>query len=131
MNNEWIAKNRDRYNASKSKYRLKLKREVMEMYAKPLRCGRCGFDKIDALCLDHIHNNGATQRKEQGISHRGFRGSGVRIYEYIRKNGKIDGLQVLCANCNTMKEIRRGRRKAIKDTELLAEVERLYGNYDS
>lgn len=52
-------------------------------------------------------------------------------YKYVRKNGKIDGLQVLCANCNTIKQLQYGRRKTIKDPAVLAEIEAVYGNYTS
>lgn len=128
-NRDWIRNNRERYNFSKAKYRLKLKIEVMRLYADPVRCVQCGFSKIDGLVLDHIHNNGAAHRKEARISARNnVVMGGTRIYEHIRKNGKIDGLQVLCANCNTIKQLRHWRRQAIKDPEWLAEIEELYAN---
>jgi hypothetical protein len=125
-NSLWIENNRDRYNASKHKYRLKIKVRVLSMYASPVRCQVCGFDKVDGLVLDHIHDNGSEHRKEVGLSSRGNEKSGTRIYEYINKVGKIDGMQVLCANCNMIKEIRRLRRNTFKDPQILAEVEAMY-----
>lgn len=80
--------------------------------------------------MDHINDDGKKHRLEMGISHRGA-SSGTRIYEVIQRLGKIEGLQVLCANCNTMKQLRLCRRKAIKDDLLHREIETLYGNYDS
>ena len=125
-NKEWIANNRARYNFSKAKYRLKLKFEVMRMYADPVQCGVCGFSKIDGLVLDHINNDGAVHRRASKISGRSTVMGGTRIYEYIRKNGKIAGLQVLCANCNMIKQLRLWRTQAIKNTELIADIEAKY-----
>lgn len=126
-NREWIANNRAKYNASKARYRFKLKIEVMSLYVSPPRCMQCGYSQIDALVFDHINDDGAVHRKENKISHRG-NGGGGRIYEWIRKNGKMEGLQVLCANCNLIKEVRRKRRLSIKDEALLQEIEALRGH---
>ena len=126
QNAEWIRNNRDRYNAAKARYRLKVKLTAMKLYADPVRCVQCGFDKIDGLVLDHIENDGKKHRVAENISHRGL-GSGTRIYEVIKRKGRIDGLQVLCANCNTIKQLRYGRSKSIKDKAILAEIEALYG----
>lgn len=130
LNKNWIINNRARYNASKARYRFKLKCEVMRLYANPVKCVRCGFSVIDGLVLDHVNNDGAKHRRESGISSRGNPG-GLRIYEHIRKNGKIDGLQVLCANCNTIKQLRHWRANSIKDPVLLAEIEALYEDTDT
>lgn len=128
-NKEWIQNNRDRYRVAKYRYRLKVKMRAMALYADPVRCQHCGFDKIDALCLDHVENNGAAHRKEINVKHRGCSPTaGTRIYEYIQKNGKVEGLQVLCANCNLMKQIKHQRSKSVKDAELLAQTEAMYGN---
>ncbi len=126
-NREWIANNRDRYNESKHVYRLRLKIRILSLYASPVKCQICGFDKIDGLVLDHIHNNGAEHRKEVGLSCRGSDTNGTRMYEHINKVGKIDGLQVLCANCNLIKEVRRHRKNTFKDPDLLAAIEAMYG----
>lgn len=130
-NAKWIRENRDKYNASKARYRLKIKVEIMSLYADPVACSICGFDQVDGLVLDHINNDGAAHRKEANLSSRSSSRSGTRIYEYIRKNGKIDGLQVLCANCNTIKQLRWGRAKTIKDDKILAEINALYDNQAS
>ena len=56
MNRAWIAKNRQRYNESKSEYRFKLKIAAIDYYSGGKRCCNiCGFNSdLDALCLDHI-----------------------------------------------------------------------------
>lgn len=130
-NREWIKNNRDRYNASKARYRIKLKQRIMLLYSDPVACARCGFTNLDGLVLDHVNNDGAKHRKEASIACRGSKTSGSRIYEYINKHGKIEGLQVLCANCNTIKQLRKWRRECIKDDVLHREIERLYGYHDS
>jgi predicted Zn-ribbon and HTH transcriptional regulator len=127
LNRDWIANNRERYNEAKHLYRLRLKIRILSLYASPVRCQTCGFDQIDGLVLDHVEDNGAAHRKEVGLASRGNEKYGVRIYEHINKVGKIDGMQVLCANCNMMKEIRRLRRNTFKDPEVLATVEAMYG----
>jgi len=60
------------------------------------------------LCLDHINDDGAADRKELKISGRG-NGSGSRTYEALASRGWPSGYQVLCANCNMIKEVKRRR----------------------
>jgi 5-methylcytosine-specific restriction endonuclease McrA len=118
-NREWIAKNRDKYNQAKSKYRFKVKLEVLMHYSKgSLSCAICGYNEdIDALCLDHINDDGAAHRKELGCSSRNDKG-GTTIYERFKAKGPFEGLQVLCFNCNAIKELRR-KRKGITSAEYL------------
>ena len=102
-NRDWIAKNRERYNASKYIYRDKIKMEGLSIYSNgEIKCKQCGETDIDVLCLDHIENNGADHRKELGIAARGRNGSNT--YETLKKAGWPPGLQVLCANCNMRKQ---------------------------
>jgi len=110
LNKNWIEKNRERYNAAKSEYRFKLKVVAISHYSNgTMSCTRCGFNAdIDALCLDHINDDGAQHRKQLNISGRNTT-SGTTIYERFKALGWMDGLQVLCANCNTIKELRRKR----------------------
>jgi 5-methylcytosine-specific restriction endonuclease McrA len=129
-NAEWIRNNRDRYNASKARYRLKIKMSALKMYSDPPQCAHCGFKKLDSLVLDHINDDGAKHRRESKIAGRGS-GVGTTIYEYLHRTGKMEGLQVLCANCNMAKELRRKRRESIKDHELFREIEALYGHQNS
>lgn len=62
-----------------------------------LQCNKCGFKDTRALCLDHINNDGFRQRKI-GIT-------GTAMYLWVIKNNFPKGFQVLCANCNLIKEI--------------------------
>lgn len=115
LNREWIARNRDRYNEAKSEYRFKLKLAAISHYSNGLMCcASCGYDDdVDALTLDHIDDNGADHRRELGCSSRGGQ-AGTTMYERLKALGWLPGLQVLCANCNTIKAVvlRRGRSAA-------------------
>lgn len=53
-----------------------------------------------ALQLDHINDNGSQERKDLGSQ----KFSGVKFYEYLIKQGLPDGYQILCANCNNIKQ---------------------------
>lgn len=110
LNKAWIDINRERYNQAKGEYRFKLKVAAISYYSLgSMACGSCGFSTdIDALCLDHIDNDGAAHRKELGCGSRGSP-SGTTIYERLKAKGWMPGLQVLCFNCNTIKELRRKR----------------------
>lgn len=113
-NRDWIANNRERYNAAKYKYREKCKIEVVSFYSDgSMQCAICGYNDMDALVIDHINDNGAEHRKELNISSRG--GAGMNTYEVLRKHGYPSGLQVLCANCNTKKQAIKLRDERFKN----------------
>jgi hypothetical protein len=64
-------------------------------YMEPY-CIKCGFSNVHALQIDHINNNGSTDRKKYGI--------GKPFYISIIERNYPKEYQVLCANCNTIKE---------------------------
>lgn len=75
-----------------------VKAEVLTYYGGcKLACIKCGFSNPDALCIDHIDNNGAEQRRILGMF------SGKHMYYWLRRNGFPLGYQTLCCNCNTIK----------------------------
>jgi hypothetical protein len=84
----------------------------MQLYCDPVRCQQCGFEDIDGLVMDHINNDGAAHRKTERMSSRNG-GSGTTIYEVIRRKGRIEGLQVLCANCNMIKHMNHLRERML------------------
>ena len=103
----------------------------MRLYVDPIACMQCGFAELDGLEMDHINDDGAHHRRTEQLSSRGTGFNGGRIYELVRKRGKIEGLQVLCANCNRIKQLRRWRKLTIKDPELLAEIEAIARGIDN
>lgn len=69
------------------------KEQVFEAYGG-YTCKCCGETEPMFLSIDHIHNDGATERKA-GL----YRGSGTAFYKWLRKSGFPLGYQVLCMNC--------------------------------
>lgn len=64
------------------------------------KCNQCGFDDYRALVIDHVNNNGNEERKS-GLKHPN------EFYRHIIKNNFPSDYQILCANCNTIKEFDR------------------------
>lgn len=88
-----------------TEWRQRYKRDVMAYYCagKP-RCMRCGFDDLRALCIDHVYHNGAEHRATLTGQNGRRAAMGSTIYIWLKKNHYPDGFQVLCANCNMIKE---------------------------
>jgi len=121
-NRDWIKNNKDRYNASKYLYRDRLKLEVLTHYSKGKpKCAICGMDDIDCLVLDHINNDGADHRKAIRVSSRTT--NGVSMHAALKREGFPEGLQVLCANCNTKKQIELCRKERLKNPVYKERVE--------
>lgn len=115
---KWAEENKDKINAYNQKYRdndrqryraynrkADEKRKILALTAySPLGvpiCARCGITNIDVLCVDHISNNGKECREKHG--------SGVTFYQWLKTNNFPPGFQVLCWNCNHLKELERIR----------------------
>jgi 5-methylcytosine-specific restriction endonuclease McrA len=79
-----------------SKNRQNLRRKAIEKLGG--KCVRCGFYDERALVFDHKNSDGHTERK------------GVNPSKYSKKlcqqiiAGARDDIQLLCANCNLIKE---------------------------
>jgi len=71
----------------------KCKDDVFSAYGG-YTCRCCGETEQMFLSIDHIHNDGAAERKS-GL----YRGSGTAFYQWLRKNDYPSGYQVLCMNC--------------------------------
>lgn len=60
-------------------------------------CALCGFNDIRALTIDHIDNNGNEHRKTFNTT----------INAWLHTHNYPDCFQVLCCNCNWIKEVER------------------------
>lgn len=98
---EWFQRNRHRQATYYSGYRERIKLEMVEAYGG--KCVHCGEADPIVLVLDHVSDNGASEKYD-----------GFHLYRTLRKEGwpKDRGLQLLCHNCNFRKEYRR-RKDAV------------------
>lgn len=77
-------------------YDLSNKRKVIEAYGG--KCACCGENTIEFLTIDHINNDGAEDRKNNGNK------IGGKLYRWLIKNNfPQNGYQILCYNCNCAK----------------------------
>ncbi len=80
--------------AKKRRGTAKLRAEVLSAYGGLCTC--CGEKESLFLAIDHIHNDGAADRKVNG--------DGADLYRYLRQQGfPKDRYQLLCHNCNQAK----------------------------
>lgn len=78
-----------------------LKQQLYDMLG--MNCNRCGFSDTRALQLDHIKDDGHTDRKR-------FAGHLAMVRYYIEHPDEAKlRLQILCANCNWIKRAANGR----------------------
>ena len=106
---EWYMKNRPRILAESVARTRNIKTIVLRHYSGgAMCCAHCRYDNTDALFLDHINHDGGEQRKRLFGS---VNGGGSRFYLWLVGQGLPPGFQVLCANCNWLKEIERRREK--------------------
>ena len=81
--------------------RDKIKIEVFMHYSNnKMECARCCYNNIDALCIDHVNNNGQYERNVLKL------GGGHTFYSWLKNHGFPSGYQVLCYNCNHLKELK-------------------------
>lgn len=124
LQRDWVARNREWSSFQRYQYRIEIKKEVIAHYSNnSMSCAHCGNNDLDVLCIDHIENNGAQDRKENNISCRGIN-NGVQIHDVLKRKNFPTGYQVLCANCNLKKEIVRKRNLKIASNKYFEEYTR-------
>lgn len=120
LNEDWISKNRERYNASKWILYDKNKRKIInKISGGENKCSICGIDDIEVLTIDHVNNDGAKHRKEIVGTRRG----GIAAYRDYRLLAACSDyeVQILCMNCNLKKEMLKKHEMKMKN--------KLYANY--
>jgi|SRR6185436_10210013 len=73
--------------------RTALRNHVFAAYGGHCVC--CGEDELVFLTIDHVHNDGATHRREVGL--------GDAFFKWLKSHGFPSGFQILCRNCNWAK----------------------------
>jgi hypothetical protein len=86
------AKYPERYRMQTRAAKARLKMKVFDVYGA--KCAWCGFSDIRALTLDHVNNDGAKDRKENGER-------GVYLKSLKPENRHL--YQTLCMNCQFIK----------------------------
>ncbi len=94
---EWRRKNRSQHLQQKKVYQKKIRQMVHEIYGS--KCVWCGQTYEAILCLDHINNDGAKERKR-----RSHKATHFHIWEDFKKTGEWrKDIQILCISCNWAK----------------------------
>jgi hypothetical protein len=95
---KYQADNPEKVKETRRKHHWNIKSQILMHYGG--KCACCGETDLKFLCIDHINNDGAKQRKEAGFT------AGISsFYYWIKKNGFPTDLQVLCYNCNMAKAL--------------------------
>jgi len=93
----WYKKNRQKKIDEVRQIGFRLRLEVLELLGN--KCSRCGYNEdVRILHVDHVNDDGAAERRNIG--------SGNVLRKYIRDKilaGSCD-YQLLCPNCNAIKE---------------------------
>lgn len=100
----WRLTHPEKYREHMRKANARIKLDVLSYYSLSTspQCTSCGVADIDILCLDHINDDGADQRRQLKLV-------GAQFFWWLKRNNYPAGYQVLCANCNLKKEILRRR----------------------
>jgi hypothetical protein len=93
------AKNPEKYAKHSRDAKVKIRRSVLDAFGRS--CAICGFSDERALTLDHILNNGASERKELGER--------VVYYRALKLEYKSE-YRILCMNCQFIERHKAGRQ---------------------
>ena len=101
---DFYAKNKNRYAFYNAEQRDRLRLELVEAYGG--KCISCGFNNPLALIIDHIDDDAYVEKELYGLNARG----GHKHYWRLKAAGwPKDRFQLLCHNCNSIKEHNRRR----------------------
>lgn len=102
---KWILENKEKRSIIAKRWEIshpevrrrhngKARKIVLSHYGNKCTC--CGEETPEFLCIDHVNNDGAEQRKKYGLQ-------GNNFYRWVIKKNFPKDLQVLCHNCNMAK----------------------------
>jgi hypothetical protein len=99
IHKKYYKKNKKQLKKYHQLFHLTLKIIIIQVYTKgKMNCMNCGYNEnIDALTIDHIDNNGFKFRNKDGRY-------GDCFYHWIIFHNFPNNLQILCSNCNLIKE---------------------------
>lgn len=80
----------------------KLRKEILNLLGN--KCSKCNFSDFRALEIDHVRNNGSEERKNWNVFP--FL---CHVLKEVKKGS--EDYQLLCANCNRIKEWERREEK--------------------
>jgi len=99
--------NHDKYIINAREYTRKRRLQLLEIVGKT-KCINCGIKDPRVLQLDHIDGKGNLDKKR-------FVGSSHKLGYYIRNSGEAQrNLQILCANCHSIKTYESGDYKYVR-----------------
>ena len=84
---------RQKVNAGLKAARDRVKETVYQAYGG-WKCSCCGETERAFLSIDHINNDGASNRRKHGHV------TGEMMHRWLIRNNFQSGFQVLCMNCN-------------------------------
>ena len=93
-------KNKIKIDRKKKETHQELRKRVLEHYSKGTpKCKFCGITRISCLEIDHIY----------GAKQMGTKWGTGKLYRHLDKTHET-GYQVLCSNCNMIKELERKKK---------------------
>ena len=92
----WNTANLEKKRARSRRNHKELRLAVFEAYGGA-KCVCCGETTYEFLSIDHINDDGATERRN------GYAAGGASFYRRLQRDGFPPGYQVLCHNCNQAK----------------------------
>lgn len=95
----WYPRTLKQKQANEKRYLKRMRDAAIEAYGG-YQCACCGETEPRFMTLDHVNNDGKKQRK--------IHGTGMSMYQWLKKNNYPKGLQVLCMNCNFGKALNGG-----------------------
>lgn len=98
---KWRTSNPERTKEFGKRYNQEAKQRAIVMYGN--HCACCNETRLGFLTIDHMNNDGRSDRKSVGSGN-----GGTRFYRKIVNMPKRNDLQVLCFNCNCGRQVNGG-----------------------